>query len=220
LPVAQLKKLPAISVFLLGAAMVASAQVASDKVASDKVASDKVQPATPVVVAPPGPNTPAPIKVATIFGQNALASTLEGKQAAAALTAKFGPKRDDFNRKQAELQALRDQLKGTLSAEARKSLNQSVEAKNREVERLGQDTQAALEQEEGALMQRLNNNLMSIIQNYGSRNGYAVVIDVSLPNGPVLWASPSIDITNEIVRLYDQAHPVAAAPPTAAPQKK
>jgi outer membrane protein len=210
LPVAQLKRLLAIAVFLPGAAVVMSAQGASAQ----------AQPSTPVVVAPPGPNTPAPIKVATIFGQNALASTLEGKQAASALTAKFGPKRDEFNRKQAEVQALRDQLKGNLSAEARNSLSQTVEAKNREVERLGQDTQAALEQEEGALMQRLNNNLMSIIQDYASRNGYAVVIDVSLPNGPVLWASPSIDITNEIVRLYDQAHPVAATAPTAAPQKK
>jgi outer membrane protein len=205
----QLKKLSAIFVRLLfpllGAAVVASAQA---------------QPATPVVAAPAGPNTAAPIRVATIFGQNALASTQEGKQAAAALTAKFTPKRDEFNRKQAELQALRDQLKGNLSADARKTLNQTIEAKNREVERLGQDTQAALEQEEGVLMQRLNDRLMSVIQDYASLNGYAVVIDVSLPNGPVLWASPSVDITNEIVRLYDRAHPAAATPPSAPPQKK
>jgi outer membrane protein len=202
-----LKKLSAISIWvpLLGAAVVASAQA---------------QPATPVEIAPAGPNTAAPIKVATIFGQNALAGTQEGKRAAAALTAKFSPKRDEFNRKQTELQTLRGQLKGNLSADARKSLNLAIEAKNREVERLGQDTQAALEQEEGVLMQQLNDRLVSVIHDYASRNGYAVVIDVSLPNGPVLWASPSIDITNEIVRLYDQAYPAAAKPPAAPPQKK
>jgi outer membrane protein len=159
--------------------------------------------------------------VATIFGQNALASTQEGQRAAAALTAKFGPTKEQFTRKQAELQALRDQLKSTtLTPEARKSLTLTIEAKSREVERMGQDSQAALEQEEGEIMRQLSANLLAVIQNYASRNGYAAVIDVSVPNGPVLWASPSIDITNEIVRLYDQAHPVAAAPPAAPAQKK
>ena len=194
-----------VSALLLGAAAYVSAQV---------------QPPTPVVVAPSGP---APVKVATIFGQNAIVSTQEGQKASAALTAKFAPKRDEFTRKQAELQALRDQLRkgqATLSADARNNLNRAIEAKNREVERLGQDSQATLEQEEGALMQQLGDKLIAVIRDYATRNGYALVIDVSLPNGPVLWASPSIDITNEIVRLYDEAHPVAATPPPPTQPKK
>jgi outer membrane protein len=198
-----------ISVLLLGAVAIASAQA---------------QPPTPVVVAAPGSaSTPAPVKVATIFGQNAIVSTQEGKKASAALTAKFAPKRDEFNRRQAELQGFREQLKkgqASMSAESRDSLNRTIDAKNREIQRLGQDSQAALEEEEGAMMQQLGDKLLSVIQDYASRNGYAMVIDVSLPNGPVLWASPSIDITNEIVKLYDQAHPVAATPPPAPPAKK
>jgi outer membrane protein len=177
---------------------------------------------TPVVVAPSGGSPP--VKVATIFAQNAIVSTQEGQKASAALTAKFAPKRDEFTRKQAELQTLRDQLKrgqATMSAEAKASLNQAIDARSREAQRLGQDSQAALEQEEGTLMQQLGEKLMAVIREYATRNGYAYVIDVSLPNGPVLWASPSVDITNEIVRLYDQAHPVAAsAPPAPPPQKK
>lgn len=176
---------------------------------------------TPVVVAPtPGPS---PVKVATIFAQNAIVSTQEGQQASAALTKKFAPKRDEFTRKQGELQALQDQLRkgqATMSAEAKAHLSQAIENKNREVQRMGQDSQAALEQEEGGLMQQLGEKLMAVIRDYAARNGYAFVIDVSVPNGPVLWASPSIDITNEIVRLYDQAHPVAAPAPSAPPTKK
>ena len=196
-----------ISALMLGAAAIASAQA----------------PPTPVVTAPvPSAPPPAPVKVATIFGQNAIANTQEGQKASAALSTKFAPKRDEYNRKQAELQTLRDQLKkgqATMSAEALRSLNQSIDAKNREVQRVGQDSQAALEEEEGAMMQQLGDKLMAVIRDYATRNGYAVVIDVSLPNGPVLWASPSIDITNEIVKLYDQSHP-AAAPPRAAPPAK
>jgi len=201
-----MRRVPVISALWLGAAAFVSAQE---------------QLPTPVVVAPaPGP---APVKVATIFAQNAIVSTQEGQQASATLTRRFSPRRDEFTRQQAELQALQDQLrKGrtTMSAEAKANLNQAIEAKNRDVQRLGQDSQAALEEEEAALMQQLGDKLMAVIRDYASRNGYAFVIDVSVPNGPVLWASPSIDITNEIVRLYDRAHPAAAtAPPAPAPKK-
>jgi outer membrane protein len=107
-----------------------------------------------------------------------------------------------------------------MAADVRDRLNQTIDARNREVQRLGQDTQAALEEEEGAMMQQLGDKLLAVIADYASRNSYAMVIDVSMPNGPVLWASPSIDITNEVVKLYDQAHPVAATPPPAPPAKK
>jgi outer membrane protein len=204
-----MKRLSGICALLLGASAMAFAQV---------------QPPTPVVVAPSGSEPVAPpVKVATIFGQNAIAGTQEGRKASAALTAKFAPKRDEYNRKQAELQSLRDQLKkgqATLSADALSNLNKSIDAKNREVQRLGQDSQAALEEEEGAMMQQLGDKLTAVVQEYASRNGYAVVIDVSAPNGPVIWASPTIDITNDIVKLYDQAHPVASTPPAAPPTKK
>jgi outer membrane protein len=182
------------------------------------------QPATPVTVAVPmSAPEPPPVKVATIFGQNALASTQEGQKATQALTTKFAPQREAFERKQTELQSLRDQLKkgqATLSPEARDRLTRDIDAKTKEAERLGEDSQTALQHEEGALMQELGDKLMAVIQQYAASHALAFVIDVSVPNGPVLWASPSIDITNEIVRLYDQAHPVQAAAAAAPPSKK
>jgi outer membrane protein len=161
--------------------------------------------------------------VATIFGQNAIASTQEGQKATAALTAKYAPKKEEFDRRQAELLALRDQLKKsapTATEDARNRLNQQIDAKSREVKRLGEDSQAALEQEEGAMLQELGDKLLAVVREYAARNGFAVVFDVSAPNGPVLWASPAVDITNEIVKLYDQAHPAAPPAPPAAPTKK
>jgi outer membrane protein len=182
------------------------------------------QPITPVVAAPAeSAPPPLPVKVATIFGQNAIVSTQEGQKASAALDAKYAPKRDEFARKQTELQALREQLKRSMAAAdtaARDRLNRSIDAKNKELLRLEEDIQEALGQEEGALLQRLGDKLLEIIRQYAARNGYAVVFDVSLPQGPVLWGSPTVDITNEIVRLYDQAHPVAPAPAASPATKK
>jgi outer membrane protein len=180
------------------------------------------QPATPVVIATSGSGE-VPVKIATIFGQNAISGTQEGQKATQALNSRFSPQRDAFEHKQAELQSLRDQLKkgqATMSADERARLTREIDAKNKEAERLGEDVQAGLEQAEGALMQEMGDKMMAVIREYAGRNGLAVVVDISMPNGPVLWASPSIDITNEIVRLYDQAHPVSAAAPAAAPPKK
>lgn len=183
------------------------------------VAAAQELPQTPVVMAPPEATPPPlPVKVATLFAQNAIISTQEGQKASAALNAKFAPRKDEFARKQTELQSLRDQLKrgqATMSADVKARLNQAIDDKTKEMQRLGEDSQDALEQEEGAMLQQLGEKLLEVVRDYASRNGFAVVIDVSLPNGPVLWASPSVDITNDIVKLYDQAHPAvaAAAPP-------
>jgi outer membrane protein len=179
-------------------------------------------PAVPVVVAEPG-GAPAPIKVATIFAQNAIGSTQEGQKATALLNAKYAPRKDEFERKGRELQALRDQLKknlATMNADARNRMEQAISAKSKEVQRIGEDTQAALEEEEGSLLQQLGDKMLRVIGEYATRKGYAVVLDVSNPQGPVLWASPSVDITNDIVRLYDQAHPAAAPPPAAPATRK
>ena len=70
--------------------------------------------------------------------------------------------------------------------------------------------QADLDSSQGKIMQELGNKMMAVIEKYSNQNGYALVLDVSNPQTPVLWAASAIDITNDIVKLYDQANPGAA----------
>jgi len=167
------------------------------------------------------PAVPPPFKIGTIFAQNAIVSTQEGQKAAAAITAKYAPKKEEFDRKQAEITALRDQLKknmATMTAQSRDKLNQMIDARSKELKRLGEDTEAAVTEEEAALVEQLGKKLMAVIDTYAQQNGYAVVLDVSAPEGPVLWAAASADITNEVVKLYDRTYPVTAT--AAAPAAK
>ena len=69
--------------------------------------------------------------------------------------------------------------------------------------------------------------MIAVIEKYAKDNGYTVILDVGNPNTPVLFASSAIDITQDIVSLYDKlpapsptttAAPGAAAP--AAPANK
>jgi outer membrane protein len=64
-------------------------------------------------------------------------------------------------------------------------------------------------------MQELGGKMMAVLEKYATQNAFAVVLDVSNPQTPVLWAASAVDITNDIVKLYDQAYPGTAAAPAA-----
>jgi outer membrane protein len=201
---------------VLPAMMVAMAALAFSQ---DQPPAATVPAATvPGAVAPPPPA--APTRIATIFAQNAIVSTREGQKAAAALAARYDPKRRDFESKQTALQALRDRLKrgaATMSAAAKGELNQTIDARYTELKRLGEDIQSQVDEEQGTLLQTLGDKIVKVIDQYALDHGLAVVLDVSPQQSPVLWAAPGIDITSEVVRLYDKVNPAAAAPPAVPP---
>jgi outer membrane protein len=166
---------------------------------------------------------PAPTKIATIQVQTAILTTKDGQKSAGELQVKFAPRKGEFEKKQADIAALQEQLKkgqATMSEDARTKLMRDIDSANTKLQRETQDAQADLDEEQQKVMQELGNKMMAIIDKYAQQNGIAVVIDVSNPQTPVLWAAQAIDITSEIVKLYDQAHPtvVPAAPGGTAPK--
>lgn len=163
-----------------------------------------------------------PTKIAIIHVQNAILSTKEGQKAAGELTAKFAPKKAELDKKQADLASLQDQLRkgsATMSEEVKTKLMRDFDSGNKNLQRDTQDAQDELDQEQGKVMQELGNKMMGVIEKYATQNGIAMVVDVSNPQTPVLWASQTIDITGDIVKLYDQANPSTGGPAskTAAP---
>ncbi len=159
-----------------------------------------------------------PTKVAIIHVQNAILQTKDGQKAAGELQGRFAPKKADLDKKQADIASLQDQLRkgsATMSEEAKAKLMRDIDANNKSLQRDTEDAQADLDQEQGKIMQELGNKVMAVLEKYATANGYAIVLDVSNPQTPVLWAASAIDITNDIVKLYDQAHPATSAPSAA-----
>ena len=58
---------------------------------------------------------------------------------------------------------------------------------------------------------RIGRKMLEVIDNFAKTNGYGVVIDSSTQNSGVVYAATQVDITQEIIRLYDQANPVKAS---------
>jgi outer membrane protein len=203
-------------------------------------------PAAPAAASAP------PTKVAVIQIQAALAATKEGQKAAADLEVKLAPRKKELDGKQAEIKDLQERLQrggNTLSDSAKEDLTRNIDTKTKSYNRELEDAQAELEQEQQKVVGVLGQKMMAVIDKYAQQNGFAIVLDVSSQNTPVLYASNTVDITKEVIDLYDKtvftptpapaasgaaaarpaappaARPAApapkpAAPPAAAPAKK
>jgi outer membrane protein len=165
----------------------------------------------------------AQTKVAAINIQAAIIGTKDGQKAAAELTAKMQPKKRELEGKQNEINTLQDQLnkgQNTMSDAAKADLYKSIEAKKKTMQRQMEDAQADLEADQNKLMQQLGQKIVAVIERYARDNGYTMVVDVGNPQSPVIYASPSVEITKEVIELYDKstASASAPAPTTAAPK--
>lgn len=186
--------------------------------------TNKAIPATLLAVAlaaSAGAQTSAPpTKVGVIHIQNAIIGTKDGQKAAAELETKVAPKRKELESKQNAIAQLQDRLnkgRNTMSVEEREKLIRDIDQRTKSLNRDTEDAQAEMEQEQQKILQDLGQRIMAVIDKYARDNGYNLILDVSSPQTPVLYISSGIDITQEIVALYDKNAPATpAAKPAAA----
>src|SRR5260370_40161015 len=60
------------------------------------------------------------------------------------------------------------------------------------------------------VIDRIARKVVDVLDLYSRENGYVLVLDSSAQGSPILHAAPQIDVTQDIIRLYDQAYPVKA----------
>lgn len=157
---------------------------------------------------------PAPVKVAIVAIQAALANTNEGKKELDALQQKFSPRQVELKKQNDEIEELKKQLEAkgnTLSDDARATLVRNIEAKTKTLQRNGEDFQNEVQQAELELLNRLGAKMQKVLETYAKSNGYAVILDVSNPQTtPVLYASEATNITKDLIDAYNAQSGVAA----------
>lgn len=154
-------------------------------------------------------------KIATIQIQAALVSTKDGQKAAADLQAKAAPKQKAIQAKQNEINSLKDQLQkgaNTLSETAKTDLYRTIDQKTKSLNRDMEDAQAEMEQEQNKVLQALGQKMYAVVKKYAVDHGYSLVIDVSSPQTPVFFMSDNMDITRDIIDLYDKENAAGATP--------
>jgi outer membrane protein len=167
----------------------------------------------------PAPGAAHPTKIGVIQIQSALVSTKEGQKAMQEFQARvYEPKKKELDRKAVEIRDLQDKLQrgGAAMAQAAKDdIQRNIDAKTKVYNRDMQDAQDEADQEQRKMLDELGQKMMQVIDKYAVSNGYAVIIDVSNPQTPVLYASNAVDITKDIIELYDKSAP-STSPSTSA----
>ncbi|MGH9682616.1 MAG: OmpH family outer membrane protein [Candidatus Acidiferrales bacterium] len=166
----------------------------------------------------------APAKVGVINVQVAITSTAEGKQAAAELQSQFAPRQTDLDNMRKQIEDLQTRLRTgqtTLSDDEKARLSRQGDQLTRAYQRKQQDSQDDFQEAQREIVDRIGRKMIDVLDKYSKENGFAVVFDTSAQSSPVVFAANQIDVTQEIIRLYDQNYPVknaAAAPRSTTPR--
>jgi Skp family chaperone for outer membrane proteins len=115
--------------------------------------------------------------------------------------------------KRAELEALQDRLRrgeAVLDESARQKIGRDIERGSRLLDRMVEDLNLDLQDEQSNLARELGTKMNGVIERFIARHGYAVILDVSKVDAPATWAAASVDVTADIVKAYDLAHSAAA----------
>ena len=172
--------------------------------------------------AKPADQAPAPagIKIGVINIQLAMANTQEGKKASEDLRAQFSPRQAEMEKVQREIRDLDNQLRTqerTLSEDARAQIARQSDEGGQLLTRMDQDLRDDIQDAQEELVNRIGGKMQQIIDRYAQDKGLNLILNI-FQGGPVIFATAAVDITEDIVRLYDQAYPVqAAAPPPPPP---
>ena len=174
-----------------------------------------------------GTNTPAapaaPAKFGVINVRNAIVSTAEGKQASAELQSKFAPRQNELETMNKQIEDIRNRLRNgerTLSDEEKARLQRQGEVLTRQLDRKNQEIQEDLNAEQADVIERIGRKMIEVLDRYARENGYIAVFDTSSQAQVVVYASAQTDVTQDMVRLYDQAYPVKGAPATSPAQQR
>ncbi len=157
----------------------------------------------------PANGAEAGAKVAAINMRAVIANTLEGKQAAAQPETQFSARRkelEELNKKVNDLQRRLTTGANTLSDEEKQKLTLEGQRLTRQLERRQNEFQEDLNDAQGEVISQIGRRMVEVLGKYAPSNGYGAVLDNSSQSSPVMYASA--DITQEVVKLYDETYPV------------
>src|SRR5712664_183144 len=157
-------------------------------------------------------------KIGVINVRQAIAGTSEGKQAGAELQSQFAPRQNELEGLNKQINDLKQRIEagtGKFSQDELVRLQREGETKARQLQRKQDEYQEDVNAAQAEVFDRIGRKMIDVLDRYARENGYVVVLDTSAQNTPILFASTGVDVTQDIVRLYDQAYPVKGGAPAA-----
>jgi outer membrane protein len=154
---------------------------------------------------------PASGKVGVLNVRAAILGTAEGKLASAELQSQFAPRQTELENMNKQINDMRQRLaacEGKCSQEEIARLTTQGQRFAQQLERKQNEMQEDANAAQADVFDRLGRKMNDVLDRYARENGYVVLLDYSAQNTPIVNFSNQADVTQDIVRLYDQAYPV------------
>ena len=169
-----------------------------------------------VAAAPVPAQAPAagglPTKVAVIDFRAAITSTAEGRQVSAELQSQFASRQSELEGITKSMEDIQTRARAgerTISDEERARLQRQYQRLQQQLQRKQEEFQQDLNDAQEDAFKRMGAKMQEVVTRYARENGYAVVMDPS--QAGVIYFSTQLDVTQDLIHLYDQAYPVKAS---------
>jgi len=193
-------------------------------------AAGAAQTAAPAPAPAASANPPAPVpvqvvpaKIAIIEFDQVTAATNEGQRALLALQKKYAPQKTQLQNLQNEIESLTKQLQSapaTMTDEERASRARTIDTKQKQLQRDGDDATAAFNSELQETLGGIAKKVWPTVNKYVQDSGYTLLLDNTGQQGglAVLWMQQgTTDISQAVVDAYNSSSGVAAPAMPSAP---
>jgi Skp family chaperone for outer membrane proteins len=150
-------------------------------------------------------------KLGFVSGLDVLYGTQSGQQEIAKVQAFMEEKQKEYDAQRMALVQLRERFETqqlTLNAQTRAQMQRDIEVDDRSLIRFQEDTQVEITRRRDEIFAAEDGKIQNIINDYAQENGFAVIF---LRNETQIYVDLSLDITPDIIRVYDERFPVASA---------
>ena len=150
-------------------------------------------------------------KLGVIDIRQAISSTAEGKKLVTELQSQFAPRQQELESLTKQVDDLRQRLsagESTLSEQDKAHLSARETQLEQRLDRKTDEYREDLNTAQEEIVNGIGRKMIELLNRYAQENSFAAVFDSSARNSAVLYTSKTIDLTQDIIRLYDQAHPV------------
>ena len=145
-------------------------------------------------------------KIGVVNANEVLEKSAEGKRIIAQLEDKNKKNQNDIAKLDDEIRNLQTKLNTqrlTLTQEAMMNLNSDIERKQTQRKRFAEDSNREMNELSARLFQKIQNELIPIIQQIGKDMNLDVIFDLS--QSGTLYFNPTIDLTEEVIKRYDDS---------------
>ena len=159
-----------------------------------------------------------PLKLAYVDVQRAIQETDEGKAARNRLKSEFDQRRSQIDKKSADLEKMQQEYEKqapVLSDDAKRKKQEDFQKALIDARKSAGDLQEDMNRQEQAAMGNILQRLQQVVAEIAERESLSFVMD----KGMLLYAPAAADITNEVVRRYNDKFGAGEKPAGKAPPK-